>query len=691
MSLELVLGLSPRSVVGFVPPPPPAFSSVAANGWQATVASPSDLSFAPTTVSRAGFNSSASAITIADTLLLTKRVRQAFPNQASFTADQVALSDYVYADDVIAGATNNSAESSPRPIANWQMVERLTVGDSVYWEIAAFHRDARLGAQVACVRVRANDGTNQTAWQTVSTTSVSAHVEDANPLEVYSGTLSISGLANPALIWLEAEVYPHFGVTASVLRSEDVFAGGGYLPHHFGRRFFRRDTARAAAPSFAYVSSSGIDASGVISTTAATAKATPFLTVAGALIAARTALGTTNGTFDNFTIRIINGVNTGTVTALTYWQDIGAVIVERDPDVSRATAVVTVNSAFRPRFSNKSTSLVEGSIIFRDCSVAMGGAFSFQGEAANQLYAQFVNCNFNFGSFSTGLRSNSHLALFGCQLSNYNQNLSNVTNQFIRVLRGCTGNMNDQSYTVWNLCGNTFTRPGTNAQIDRNVNGRLIYNNKFLDHRVLNPALEIVADAAGNSIGSFALVQNIVERTATGSTQCLRITADSANGNAVNGVVHHNVFAGFGAIGRCNVLYDDTVGTARSHKLVSFVGNIFTELNTKSDRVMADGTRQGNWFFEHGAACNGNFIEGPASDPNFEQAYVGIGSLANAGNALFVDRETVSSGPLAGNGNGDYDLQSGSPARGIVTRRVLAFDIAGAARGTGAQDAGAYA
>ena len=40
MNLGIALGLGPRTLGGFTPPP---FSAIAADGWQTTVASPSDL------------------------------------------------------------------------------------------------------------------------------------------------------------------------------------------------------------------------------------------------------------------------------------------------------------------------------------------------------------------------------------------------------------------------------------------------------------------------------------------------------------------------------------------------------------------------------------------------------------------------------------------------------------------------
>jgi len=59
---------------------------------------------------------------------------------------------------------------------------------------------------------------------------------------------------------------------------------------------------------------------------------------------------------------------------------------------------------------------------------------------------------------------------------------------------------------------------------------------------------------------------------------------------------------------------------------------------------------------------------------------------------LFVSYQATVNASTAGAGGGDYRLQAGSPARGRVSRRGLAFDLAGAARPTSGLDAcGAYA
>jgi hypothetical protein len=62
-------------------------------------------------VTRQGFDATGATASYADTLVVTKRVRQPYPNQATLTATTVSLSDYVYSTDTVVGVTT----ARPRP------------------------------------------------------------------------------------------------------------------------------------------------------------------------------------------------------------------------------------------------------------------------------------------------------------------------------------------------------------------------------------------------------------------------------------------------------------------------------------------------------------------------------------------------------------------------------------------------
>ena len=373
-------------------------SSVQADGWQAVYpATPPtftpDSSPITQAFTRQGFDATATAVSVSENIIMLRRVRNVYPSQATDTPLNVALSDYVLSTDTAAGVTNNSAQISPKPIGNWIDRDRQLVGNSIFWELVAFHYYARAGRMVAAVRVRGNDGTTQTAWQVVSTTAVSTYCEDANAVETYSGTLDITSLA-AGLGWLEAEIMPWIGGAASVLKSED-----STVVREFSRSYFLKNVSRAATPPLAYVQSTGSDATGMWSTNAATASSLPFLTVTGAMTAMNDATRGTPATgaiMDGCRIRIVDTVSLGAGAATARAQNCASVVVERAPGTARASAIVTHGATFRPRLGVGSLlgGLTEGSLTFYDVTVNRTGAFTFAGEATNQLQVNFHNCAF---------------------------------------------------------------------------------------------------------------------------------------------------------------------------------------------------------------------------------------------------------------------------------------------------------
>ena len=681
-----------KEVIGPLPVTAP-FTSVAANGWEATKTSPTDLSLAPFTVRRAGFNASGGATTYDDTLLLTKRVRQAYPNQASFTSDKVAVSDYIYQADTLFGATNNSTVVSPKPIATWGMVDRILVGNSIAWEIIPFHRDARQGRQVACVRVQATDGTNTTAWQAVSTVTLSSSCETPQQPEVFAGTLDITGLNNDSLITLRGEVYPWFGVSGSVLASNTE------TEFRFTNRFYYKNTTRVAAPNLIYVASTGNDSTGVVSTTAATAKATPCLTVGGAIVRAAAVLGdATRNVLSGLEIRVTDGVSMGTVGFVYVNQDAAAIKITRDPDVSRSAANITMSASLRPYSAGNSAGaqLTESALLFEDLTITRSSDVEFQGEAARNMHVQFRNVAFNWSSVAavSGMKGSAHLSIFGMTVTNFGSSGLGFTSAGDnRILRGLSGSFNDAIIDGYNIIGCSIA--AGRIACSQAQRGFLIAHNNLTSQPSGEASITVSTASSGQSMAG-AVVQNIAPNITTSGSPSFLIAADSQNGNLTHLVMHHNTSAGVEGYGRYNVIYDDTAGTARTHSLVSFKGNLGPQFNTKGDVFMSDGARIGNFPFHHGVGCAGNFarnLDAAGGTLSFGQAYPGIGSVINGGTILFVDdRSTTLPGPSAGSTGGNYDLQSGSPAKNLFSQYLLARDFAGAARATGGTiDAGAYA
>lgn len=685
---------------------------VSTDGYQVVMDSPADLSMTPVLVARVGYKRDGSATIYEDTVYLTKRIREPYPTSTSnltpvFTPDRVALSDYIYANDSVRGITNNSAIACPKPVAQWVMPSRLTVSDTVDWEVTAFHREARSGQQVACVEVRANDGTNQTAWQTVGTTAVSTLCEDRNAVEVFKGTLDISSLADNSVIWLEARVKPWIGGVAAI-RSTDDFTGA----EEFSPRYFYRSTTRVSSPPYAYVSSTGDNTTGVWSTATATAAAFPFLTVAGALAAVTAQITTCDGGI----IHIVDTVTMGTVSVLTaVGQKAGAVTVTRAPTTARSAAIVQISGTSMSTqlgVNNVlSSPLTEGALVFKDVSVQRVGALAFtsstyaSGTETKGLFLQWWNVNFDNGSqvstyMSAGGRVND--AAFGFDMTNPPSATSNSavfgvsSTNLHRLWRGFRGTMNKALIMGYAVVGSELT-DGTGLALQSADKGSLTYANKWLktpqNVLLLNPSDAVTVDR-------LVMANTLVEWTGS-STVFPTLQFCENSGNTSQAILHYNTFTGGGQAGRQNLLYDNQLGTpgrSQLHVLQSFKGNIFSQPNVKGDIFAHLSTAIGNYAYVHGVGTEGNWWTWDANAPASEDpTYVGRYSVSPPSptainDPLFTNYQGSTWNGVTltpGAGGGTYTLTAGSPARDLVPTLMFSRDIAGNIR-SGVQPAGAY-
>ena len=675
------------TITGAIQAPPTPISVVAADGWQATMTTPADLAFSPVIVSRQGYSAAGATTTYFETIVTTKRVRQAYPNHALSTADQVALSDYIYSTDTIAGTTNSSAETSPKPIANWSMVDRKVVGNALTLSVVAFHRNGRAGKPVAAVEFRATDGTT-TVTSTVSALTVTVDPLTGIRILEYVATLDISGLTDNANVTANAKVYPWIGAAGSVRDSADLASQWLFSP-----RTFRKNTARAANPPIIRVKAGGNDATAVVSTNPATADASPAATLVGAFNRARdaTQLGTAAGALDGLRIQCDAGTWTRTATPTANTVN-AAVVVEPIPGVAKAACILQIgatNHGFGLSYLNIRgltlqrtgawyiNNAASGVTAIEDSAVDFGAN---TGQLGNATVSQYW-INAAFGAASTG------------------DALINSNGAIQAMMRGCTGGAANSVAKIEMIChlGNAMSGGRLDSSATRAQDGVIVAFNKFLSAG--NGTSIPVSAGVGSAISGFALVQNVFEYTSTGLQRSFMPSGDSGTASISHLVCWHNSFAGFDTYGRGNLLYDETTGTARSHKLQSFVGNIHVQINTKSDIFKTDGTKLGNWAYDNGVGCRGEFSIYRNAAGNltsgFHQTYPGlsanIGTInTGVGNdPLYTSNQATTSGPTAGAGGGTYTLQAGSPALALVANSPLGTDLAGNAR-AGTVAAGAY-
>ncbi len=674
-----------------------AITSARADSWSVAYSAPPTMDPVGSprylALSRAGYSSAGIATSHVETLVLTKRVRQPYPGQASLDANRVALSDYVYATDtILGGAANAAVEVSPKPVANWALPDHRVVGNSLRLELVAAHRNARARSQVACVEFRATDGA-VTVTQIVSAPSVLGHAGDLNAVVGYACDLDLTSLsAGP--VTANARVFPWIGGAASVLHSADQSAVREFRP-----QVFLKNVTLAANPVFVYVNATtGNDASGAVSTTAATAEAAPCATAAGAVNRAVAV----NGALDGVEIRFMAGSHVLTTSAViaTRTQTTGECVFTRDPNTTRAGVILQFGTtAMRLRLG-----AAGGWLRIKGVTLDRTGTSTFLGEASSRLRVIVEDFVFANNSQNATIFSNSDAGWIGGFFTGLTGNsiLGPTSAGDHLLMRGVSGDLNGGSLQLWTILGCNFERPVAITSGTKSASGAILAFNKIRSPT----STGCIGLASTSDVVGCAILQNLLEWTSTQAGHFVGISNDGQAGNSAHIVMHHNTIAGFWNSGRCNLLYDEGP-TARTNKLQSFVGNIHVAINTKGDifrgvnEAGADAaSRTGNWAYLYGVGCRGEFSQFIDANTgglgtSFAEDYPGldasIGTSATLRNdPLFTDYKGTVSASVAGTGSGDYSLQAGSPAIGRVKAAVLAFDLAGNPRSATASAAGAY-
>lgn len=665
-----------------------SIASINADGWTAqwtsgtpSVPDPDGASPLSIPLNRAGFDGTGATTTIAEAIAVTTRLRQDFPNDASPTASTVVLADYVYATDTAGAVANGSAEASPKPVANWAQRDRQTITGQFRPEIVAAHRNG-----IACVRFVATDGTS-TVTANVSTPEISDRGGDVLPVIVYRPAAGWLASLADGPITISALVFPRVGTgnpagadaaaAGSILRSQDQAMGSRL----FCNQFFRK-----GVPTYVYVAIGGNDTAGAVSTNAATAAATPCATIKGALERALAVLGV--GQLHSLEIRLGAGQWATSNVAFNIYQsaDSAEVVITRDPAVARSAVKLTLSDPdTRIRWLHV-TDIDTERTLFR---------YAFGLDRIALSATTFDNNNI-------GVPLSDRPIYFdgGVTVLNPSQ-LFNQGDGDNRLLRGVTC---AQAATVvgWNVLGSSLAINNLIAPNGGNASGGIVAFNRFLSPSGVTSGLSGVFSSA--DVNGYAAVQNVFE-WCSGSDPAFAPSADGQTRNITHLIAWANSFAGSNNAGRGNILYDDTPATRRVHKLISFVGNIHVQINTKGARFLSNAAAKGNWPYMHGVGCVGEvamFRDAGGGDPAFQQFYPGRRAAIGTSNTVRLDpgfvqfRATTFNGTTytAGLGGGDYRLSgSGTAAFARIPAggRVLPFDLQGRARlndGNGA--AGAY-
>lgn len=705
LSFRIGLGLTSILPGGGVAPPP--IASVNALGWNAEWAGGTPPTFSPDTapmtmqVSRQGFDATGAPATWTDTRIFTKRVRQPYPNDNVLTATTVALDDYIYATDSIAGVVNNSAETSPKAISKWLQSDRKIVGNTLSGELFAVHRDGRAGKPVACVVVTATDRNGVSVSQTIPAPGVSPSAGDWQAVLVYAYSLDITGLA-PGKIRLNALVYPWLGAAGSVLDSSATANDS----RTFCEQWYYKNVARAADPPRCYIGGANAsDATGVFATSSAqdaAAKASPFATYEKAIEAALAALGAYNsgtdtGGIDGTESRFRSGTWAGTRNVtFNFYQGNSAVKFCRDTAYAGSTRANTIIQSGANAFGTQL-----GIVIFEDVTRQnMGPNVWFQLSRREILR----NVDFDANNLPYQL-SQKHLYIEGGTtiLNAHPSSLQYAAGVEMRLLRGVkalpAGGLTVDDCAVFGCQFNQVIFTSTSHS-----QGMLCFN------KVSMGRASVAIPAGGSNVIGYAVVQNAGEWTTTVNNVAFGPSCDGDTANITHLIDWHNTWAGANLLGRSNSLYDEAAGTTRrTHKLQSVIGPIHTQSNTKGDRFVGENQgnpseapfRVGNWSFLYGVGCRDVhtiYIDAGGGAPAFRQEYPGLRASIGTSNVvrndpLFVNYQGVTfdgSAYTAGVGGSDLRLQAGSPCKGKVPNSPLPFDLAGNPRSMTAASKGAY-
>lgn len=654
-----------RAGMALLPPsPPPAvlpapFGAVNADGWSATWADPPALDPhgdpLPFTVTRAGFDAAGQPATVNDTLVPMARLRQPWPNQASLTADQVVLSDFIHAGDTLSGAVNNSARPAPRPVCLWLQPDMLRVSGSVTVRLAVAHMYARNGRPVAAVRFILSDGTN-TVEELVSTMSTITYPASGRTVPHFAATLSLAGLAANVALTLDAIVYPWVGPAfqASV--------HGAPQPHPgFGTMRLFNDVSYGTA--YACVDAvSGNNATAVVSTNPATAAASPYLTVSAAAAGIRT-FNNANFGRDNASggvIRLVAGVHTFTTTGTTQTGTLGALPLEieaADPAL-KATTVLRDNAA-------NTTSPAR--VVLRNLTLRRNGTgtvwFFTNGAGANSPnFTVFDRCHFDdngLGSFAGAwINAVGRVFFLDCTASANGLTQAAGTSNKSCILVGGTIGAGNTSHGVVGV----KTLSGGFGDGGHGVGDRPAPLGVFVgfSHMALSStAAATLRTSAAIGPAGCAIVGCVVEDLDGTLSQLADLHSDNNTQPVENIVLQMNTFVGE----RTNFLYQDT-GTATVVKSGSVRFCVFDLFNTKTDVFAANANLVGNWpaAFHVGFRANA-FLRGGSNGTAF-----GTGQWLGEVRALGEANGTPSA-PLAaafadprapGAGDGDYTPGPGS-------------------------------
>jgi hypothetical protein len=672
-------------------------------------------------VTRPGFDASANATTLTDTLYGSIVMRLAYPAEASNDVTvsgsdaliHAAISDAIYSSDTVTAAiaqglyhatfdssavtagasvTNNSTNAYPKCIGQFVTVPYQRYTGAINIEYFGGHRSARSRKPLACTVWTFTDAHSHSVSYTVSTMTLSATNASGIRLPVYAvpnltaATLVSAGLTDGDVITLNVKAYPHYGDSSSTLDSDSTADGVAQPDERLGPFKFLLDAAgNALAPLYCVVNAAAADdAHGVASTVLATATASPFKTIAGAKAVA----DDTRATGENVVIYLVDGTYAWANTSMRW----------------TGTPRVWTTIASHPTLGTRAGAIISGGDSVSDSTSL--GYFRFSNlTASGNTLGQF------YGSPTAGL-----LWFDGCALNLtgtapvYYNKVAYATDNIVTAINGGFRAFSD-AHSPWKLVrGNDMTGVAATLAVDQYCvvantgdflciflqtgntptqqisDGSIVAYNKLANQTTDN--LPFIETGTSTVIAKGLLIAcNAVRNSAVGHSGALvSIAADSSEANADNIYLWHNAFKSSvdATSGRANLGYNSKGNVGYTRVNWSIVGNNLHQYDHKDDPFADDGganaNRTGGWTILYMLGGFANCIEDDSL--GFGARFYGLYTKLPPQTQAYTSLAT-----------GDLTPTSSSPSRSLVPagRAVLPYDLAGSAfDNNGGGSAGAY-
>lgn len=547
--------------------------------------------------------------------------------------------------------TNNSTREYPLPRVQWDMMpwDRVT-GDFRVAVLAGHKFGIRAVRLTATGAVSAHSQSVIVTSQTIRQFSLTEKY-----LSAWAATIPIAGFTQGEKINLKAEPYSIVGGTT--MDTDDNSAH--YVVAGDGPIYVVCDKTGALRQYAVVNAGTGDDGTGVVSGTLATAEASPYATIKGAIDDDATCVYL-QGSPHSFADR-------STVKTTDQW-------IEVRPHPSEASeVVVSVPSSF----PNPACVRIK----FFDVRITPAGPFGFfyapgrpghyiaaercvgsSGTTLAECWVDFDGVFFKDCEFEDGTAWK--LTSMGTDRFRFWHDGNLVTN---------TGPLK----AWWRLAGCEI-EDGTliedNAAEGDEPYNSIIASTSFTKQRGTITLFSQSASAKPWMVN--VLIEGVTADVSPG--QLLSIAEDSAFD------IDHPIISHVTVVGqRSNLFYNSSGSTAYYSRDILFTGGIFTELDTKHDDFgTPDANRIGRWEFNYGCGLRGNM----SIQDNFDPEYPGYPWVLT-GDPDFVDDLTGSTG------GGDYHLGPDTdapllPANDVVT---MTCDMDGVTwRNDGTDRAGAF-